>query len=163
MYFASLWLVEPCLGGCVRCSEHAFICVSVLRVGMASWRRAWGGWSLGMASMHRPGLWMARWLAADSVCMRGRMRSACSCMVVHKHSLGRSITVSPFLSFYPAWPNKWLKQVGLDEQRHFVPELASPFYLPSITLLSHSHTGKTHSAGPKAHSTKPERSTTLRI
>lgn len=144
MYFASLWLVEPCLGGCVRCSEHAFICVSVLRVGMASWQRA-VRWSLGMALMQRPGVWMARWLAAGSVCMRGRMGSACSCMVVRKHSLGRTITVSPFLSFTRpgciSGSNRWV----WTSRGTLFPSLSPP----SISPASHcsvTHTQVKHTA-----------------
>lgn len=125
MFFASLWLVEPWLGGPDRSSKHAYICVSVLLfadfglcVGMAMSNFHWvscgydavDGWMDGLIERRNA------WVDADPVCMCPCGMSAWGALAVawafRKCSHALSVTVSPSLSF--TWPgaisgsNRWV-------------------------------------------------------
>lgn len=78
------------------------------------------------------------------VCMRGRMESACCCMVVQKYSLGRLITVSPFLSFTRpgciSGSNRWVWTSRGTLSLSLSPPSISPASHCSITHTQVKHT-----------------------
>lgn len=120
MFFASLWLVEPWLGGPDRSSEHAYICVCqshcLRTLGcVLAWQQsnvhgvscdydAVNWWMDGW-------IWTRGWMRTLSACVRAWGALAVA-WAFRKCSHALSVTVSPSLSF--TWPgaisgsNRWV-------------------------------------------------------